>query len=104
VAIEKGYFAEENLDVSLEYGYETDFLKLVGVGERQFIVASGEQVILGRAQGLPVTYVANWYQKFPVVVFAPADSGIRAPQDLIGKKVGIYFFPQRCYEKLESAG
>ncbi|NOZ70605.1 MAG: ABC transporter substrate-binding protein [Chloroflexi bacterium] len=89
VAIEKGYFAEENLDVSLEYGFETDFLKLVGVNEREFIVASGEQVILGRAQGLPVSYVMTWYQKFPVVVFAPAESGILAPKDLIGKKVGI---------------
>lgn len=89
VAIEKGYFAEENLDVSLEYGFETDFLKLVGVNEREFIVASGEQVILGRAQGLPVSYVMTWYQKFPVVIFAPVESGILAPQDLIGKKVGI---------------
>lgn len=89
VAIEKGYFTEENLDVELEYGFETDFLKLVGVNERSFIVASGEQVILGRAQGLPVSYVASWYQKFPVVVFAPVDSGIQTPQDLIGKKVGI---------------
>ncbi len=89
VAIDKGFFTEEGLDVEMEYGYETDFLKLLGVNERQFIVASGDQVILGRAQGLPVTYVATWYTKFPVVVFAPADSGISTPQDLIGKRVGI---------------
>ena len=89
VALDKGYFADENLDVTLEYGFETDFLKLLGVNEREFIIASGEQVLLGRAQGLPVTYVATWYQKFPVVIFSPAASGITTPQDLIGKKVGI---------------
>lgn len=89
VAIDKGYFADEGLAVEMEYGFETDFLKLLGVNERQFIVASGEQVILGRAQGLPVTYVANWYTRFPVVIFAPADSGISTPADLIGKRVGI---------------
>lgn len=89
VAIDQGYFADENIEVELEHGFETDFLKLLGTNERQFIIASGEQVILGRAQGLPVTYAGTWYQKFPVVIFAPADAGIKTPQDLIGKKVGI---------------
>jgi len=89
VAIDQGYFTDENIDVELEHGFETDFLKLLGTNERQFIVASGEQVILGRAQGLPVTYAGAWYQKFPVVIFAPADAGIKTPEDLIGKKVGI---------------
>ena len=89
VAIEKGYFAEEGLDVSLEYGYETDFLKLLAAGKRAFVIASGDQIILGRAQGLPVTYIAEWYTRYPVVVFSPADKGIAAPADLIGKTVGI---------------
>ncbi|HEY52133.1 MAG TPA: ABC transporter substrate-binding protein [Caldilineae bacterium] len=89
VAIDQGYFADENIEVELEHGFETDFLKLLGTNERQFIIASGEQVILGRAQGLPVTYVATWYQKFPVVIFAPVEAGIKTPEDLIGKKVGI---------------
>ncbi|MCO6449198.1 MAG: ABC transporter substrate-binding protein [Caldilineales bacterium] len=89
VAIDQGYFADENIEVELEHGFETDFLKLLGTNERQFIVASGEEAILGRAQGLPVNYVANWYRHFPVVIFAKADSGIAAPADLIGKKVGL---------------
>ena len=89
VAIDQGYFADENIDLELEHGFETDFLKLLGTNERQFIIASGEQVILGRAQGLPVTYAGAWYQKFPVVIFAPVAAGIETPEDLIGKKVGI---------------
>ncbi len=89
VAIDQGYFADEKIEVQLEHGFETDFLKLLGTNERQFIVASGEQVILGQAQGLPVTYAGAWYQKFPVVIFSPADAGIKTPEDLIGKKVGI---------------
>ncbi len=89
VAIDQGYFADEGLDVSLEYGFETDFLKLVGLGERQFAIASGDQIILGRAQGLPVTYIAEWYTRYPIVVFSAADKGIKQPQDLVGKRVGI---------------
>ncbi len=89
VARAKGFFADEGLDVQYQHGFETDFLKLVGTNNLQFAVASGEQVILGRSQGLPVTYAAAWYRKFPVVVFAPAESGIAQPKDLEGKKVGI---------------
>ncbi len=89
VAIDQGYFADENIDVELEHGFETDFLKLLGTNERQFVVASGDQVILGRSQGLPITYVTAWYRKFPVVVFSLAGKNLTQPADLIGKKVGI---------------
>ncbi len=89
VAIEKGYFADEGLTVSLEYGFETDYVKLLALGQREFIIASGDLVILSRAQQLPVTYVAEWYTKYPVVVFSPAEKGIARPEDLVGKTVGI---------------
>ena len=89
VAIEKGFYAEEGLDVSLEYGFENDYLKLVGVGERQFMVGSGDQVIIGRAQELPVRYVMNWYTRYPVVVFAKESAGITQPADLAGKRIGV---------------
>ncbi len=89
VAVKKGYFAEEGIQVKFDYGWETDLLKLVGTNELKFAVASGDQVILARSQGLPVVYVMNWYRRYPVSVTALADRGIRSPQDLVGKVVGI---------------
>ncbi|HID33849.1 MAG TPA: hypothetical protein EYP25_04650 [Anaerolineae bacterium] len=89
VAIEKGYFADEGLTLSLEYGFETDYVKLLALGKREFIIASGDVVILSRSQQLPVTYVAEWYTKYPVVVFSPAEQGVATPKDLVGKTVGI---------------
>lgn len=89
VGIAKGFYAEEGLDVTLDYGFENDYLKLVGVNELQFMVGSGDQVVLGRAQGLPVRYVMNWYTKFPVVIFAKEEAGITEPADLVGKTIGI---------------
>jgi len=89
VAQAKGFYAEEGLDVALEYGFENDFVALTAQGEREFAIASGDQVILARAQELPVVYVMKWYQRFPVAVMALDESGIRTPQDLAGHSVGI---------------
>jgi len=89
VAQAKGFFAEEGLDVSLEYGFETDFVALTAKGERQFAIASGDQVILSRAQGLPLVYVMKWYERFPVAIMTTKASGIDTPAKLIDHSVGI---------------
>lgn len=88
VAVEKGYFAEEGITIQFDYGWETDLLKLVGSGDLQFAIASGDQVILARSQGLPVLYVLNWYRRFPVCVLSLAEAGIDGPADLAGRQVG----------------
>lgn len=89
VAVEKGYFAEAGFDVSFDYRTETDGVALVGQGELPFVVASGEQVLLARSQGVPVVYVMAWFHDFPVGVVTKADIGINTPQDLAGKKIGL---------------
>jgi NitT/TauT family transport system substrate-binding protein len=89
VAQSKGYYAEEGLEVEIEYGFENDFVALAAQGEREFAVASGDQIILARSQGLPITYVMKWYERFPVALVAKADKGIAQPADLVGKKVGL---------------
>ena len=89
VGIDKGFYADEGLDVSLDYGFENDYLKLVGTGESEFMVGSGDQVIIGRAQGLPVRYVMNWYTQYPVVLMAKEEAGITEPGDMAGKKIGL---------------
>ncbi len=89
VAQAKGFYAEEGLEVDLEYGFENDFVTLTAQGERQFAIASGDQVILARAQELPVIYVMKWYQRFPVAITALAEMGIDKPEKLNGHSIGI---------------
>jgi NitT/TauT family transport system substrate-binding protein len=89
IAVDRGYFAAEGIEIEFDYKFETDGVKLVGAGELPFAVVSGEQVVLARAQGLPVKYVMQWYKKFPVAIISLQKSGINSPQDLKGKTVGL---------------
>jgi NitT/TauT family transport system substrate-binding protein len=89
VGVEKGYFEEAGFDVSFDYRFETDGVALVGQGEIPFAVVSGEQVLLARAQDVPVKYVVSWFQDFPVGVTAKSESGIQSVEDLVGRSVGL---------------
>lgn len=87
VAIEKGYFAEAGVNVTLEYGEENVGVDLIAANERQFGIISGEEVIKARANGRPVVFVYEWFQKYPVGIVAP--EGVESVKDLAGRKVGI---------------
>lgn len=90
VALEKGIFEKNGLDVELhEGGFNLDPIKLVASGGDQFGYAGAEQIMLARTQGLPLVVIAEVFQYSPVVFLAKKDSGIETPEDFVGRKVGI---------------
>ena len=89
LAVEEGYFRDAGINIEFDYKFETDGITLVGAGELPFALVSGEQVLLARAQGLPVVYVMTWYSDYPVGITAKASEGITRPEDLEGKRIGI---------------
>ena len=89
VAVEKGYFTEQGIEIEFVTQFENESVPLVGVNELQFALVSAEQIIQARAQGLPVVYVLKWWEKYPIAIAAKADTGITAPADLAGRTVGL---------------
>lgn len=94
-AVDKGYYAEENLKLRLDGGgfdaegnYIAPILRVLN-GQADFGVAGSDVLMQARAQGHPVVAIAAIFQRNPVMLVSLADKNIRLPQDLIGKNIGI---------------
>jgi NitT/TauT family transport system substrate-binding protein len=89
VALEKGYYARQNLDVQIVRGQgSADAVKQVAAGTAQIGFADTAAVILGRGNDqIPVKLVAIVYAKPPHAIYVLKDSGIAKPKDLEGKKI-----------------
>jgi NitT/TauT family transport system substrate-binding protein len=89
VALEKGYYARQNLEVQIVRGQgSADAVKQVAAGTAQIGFADAAAVILGRGNDqIPTKLVAMIYAKPPHAIYVLKESGIAKPKDLEGKKV-----------------
>lgn len=86
-AIEKGFYAEEGLQVELRQRVAgTSHIEDVLEGRAQYGV-SDAGLLLARQQGKPVVLLAQILQHSPLVLLTRKDSGIRSAEDLAGKRV-----------------
>ena len=94
IAEEKGYFADENLIVDMYTPVDpSTVLQTVGAGSDDFGISYQPDVLLARAQGVPVVSIAGMVQHPLNSVVALQSSGITRPSDLKGKKVGYPGIP-----------
>lgn len=108
VALEKGFFKAENIEVKLNPGgFEFDPITLVASGSDDFGIKGADDVILARSKGVPIVAIAVDYQTNPVCFMSLKETGIENPKDFIGKKVGakygqnVYTFYQAMIRKLK---
>jgi NitT/TauT family transport system substrate-binding protein len=87
-AYQKGYYADEGLNVTfLEGGQNVDRWKSVLDGTAQFGIAGADEIILARSEGKPVRAISTIYRRSPVVFIALSGSGIKSPKDFVGIKI-----------------
>jgi len=84
-ALEKGFYADEGLNVDLiEGGSGHHPVQELLAGDVQYAVGDAG-VLLSRADGHPVVIVASFFQHSPQVIYTRTD--IHKPADLRGKRV-----------------
>ncbi|RKD21758.1 ABC transporter substrate-binding protein [Ammoniphilus oxalaticus] len=92
--IDQGYFEEKGLELDIKIPADTtDPLKMVATGDVDFAMNYQPQVVMARAENIPVVGVApivrhplNW-------LMAPEDSDVESPKDLEGKTIGYPAIP-----------
>jgi NitT/TauT family transport system substrate-binding protein len=90
-ALEKGWYREEGLDVKIVRGQgSADTVKRIAAGQGEVGIADISTVIAARANtDAKVKAIALWYRRPPHGIFVRADSPIKSPKDLEGKKLAI---------------
>ena len=93
VALDKGYYGEEGLDVTILPGGPD-------IAPPQVLAGGGADVMLNwmpsalaaREKGLPVVNIAQPFKSSGLMLTCWKDTGITSPQDFKGKTIGVWFF------------
>lgn len=90
VAMEKGYFAEEGLEVNIQFPSGTaDALSLVAAGQAEIgLYYQHDTIIAQTEQDVPVKAIASVVQAPLNIVLSLAEKEIYSPSDLVGKQIG----------------
>ena len=93
VALDKGFYGEENLDVTILPGGPD-------IAPPQVLAGGGADVMLNwmpsalaaREKGLPVVNIAQPFKSSGLMLTCWKDTGITSPADFKGKTIGVWFF------------
>ncbi|MFT6104182.1 MAG: NitT/TauT family transport system substrate-binding protein [Paracoccaceae bacterium] len=93
VALDKGFYEEEDLDVTIKPGGPD-------IAPPQVLAGGGADIMLNwmpsalaaREKGLPVVNIAQPFKSSGLMLTCWKDSGITSPADFADKTIGVWFF------------
>ncbi|MBF5039746.1 EAL domain-containing protein [Methylophilus sp. 13] len=86
-ALQQGYYRDEGLAVEIIEGNQSiDPLKQVLSDQADYAIGDSE-ILISRLSGQPLIALAAIFQHSPYVLLSLQNSGIKRPQDLIGKRI-----------------
>ena len=92
-ALEKGFYEEEDLDVTIKPGGPD-------IAPEQVIAGGGADVVVtwmaaalsARDKGVPLVNIAQPYEKSGLLMICPADGPVKTEADFKGHTLGVWFF------------
>nr|WP_138422129.1 ABC transporter substrate-binding protein [uncultured Maritimibacter sp.] len=93
VALEQGFYEEENLDVTIKPG-GPDIAppQVIAGGGADVIVEWMPAALAAREQGLPLVNIAQPFKSSGMMLTCLEESGITSPDDFPGNTLGVWFF------------
>ncbi|WP_319824910.1 ABC transporter substrate-binding protein [Thalassovita sp.] len=93
VALDKGFYEEEGLNVTIKPGGPD-------IAPAQVIAGGGADVVLdwmpsalaSREKGLPLVNIAQPFKSSGMMLTCRKDAGVASPEDFKGKTLGVWFF------------
>jgi len=90
VALEKGWYKEAGLDVTISPGKGTaDSIKTAGTGNAEFGFPDFGALAKAISDGIPLTAVAAFVHDTPAGIISFADKPVKTPKDLEGKTLAV---------------
>lgn len=87
---EKGFWKERGIDVDISRGFgSTASIQVMGAGKFDFGLAAAPAIILGATRGLKLRGLGPVSYDTPMGIGFLAESSIKTPKDLEGKKLGL---------------
>lgn len=92
-AVDKGFYADVGLDVTIiEGGLDIVPATVLDSGGADFAISWVPRGLVPREEGLNITNIAQVFQRSGTLQVSFADAGIASPSDLEGKNVGNWGF------------
>ena len=93
VALDKGYYADEDLEVTiLPGGPDIAPVQVLMGGGADVMVDWMPSALAAREQGAPVVNIAQPFKSSGMMLTCLKESGVASPEDFPGKTLGVWFF------------
>ena len=92
VALDKGFYGEEDLDVTiLPGGPDIAPTQVIAGGGADVTVEWMPAALAAREKGLPLVNIAQPFKSSGMMLTCRKDTGIESPDDFKGKTLGVWF-------------
>ena len=93
VAADQGFYAEENLDVTIKPGGpDVSPVQVIAGGGADVVIDWMPSALASREKGVNLVNIAQPFKSSGMMLTCRKDSGIKSPADFRGKTLGVWFY------------